>query len=190
MNSETGLGGDGSTRPFTVSHSATVIVRQRQRMAHGDLKASIADRGLAARLIAAHANVDASAARGASLGTGFDITHDDGPWAMTSFCRRRPTSLPSDDYEPPIIDRLTFIRQAQSAGFTLGQIRGVLDIGDRGEPSCEHVAQLIDARLRDVQTRIAVLKATRTHLRALAERAAAQDPSACTGYCSILTRLV
>jgi MerR family copper efflux transcriptional regulator len=103
-----------------------------------------------------------------------------------------PARTPSAyrDYEPPIIDRLTFIRQAQSAGFTLGQIRGVLDIGDRGEPSCEHVAQLIDARLRDVQTRIAELKATRTHLRALAERAAAQDPSACTGYCSILTGLV
>ena len=96
MNSETGLGGGGSTRPFTVSHSATVIVRQRQRLAHGHLKASITGRGLAARLIAAHANVDASAARGASLGSGFDITHDDGPWAMTSFCRRRPTSLPSD----------------------------------------------------------------------------------------------
>lgn len=46
------------------------------------------------------------------------------------------------DYEPAIIDRLTFIRQAQAAGFTLSQIRGVLDIGDSGEPSCEHVAQL------------------------------------------------
>jgi DNA-binding transcriptional MerR regulator len=91
------------------------------------------------------------------------------------------------DYEPAIIDRLTFIRQAQAAGFTLSQIRGVLDIGDSGEPSCEHVAQLIDARLRDVEKRIAELKATGSHLRALAERAAAQDPATCSGYCSILT---
>jgi DNA-binding transcriptional MerR regulator len=94
------------------------------------------------------------------------------------------------DYEPAIIDRLTFIRRAQAAGFSLGQIRGVLDIGDTGEPSCEHVSQLIDARLRDVEKRIAELKATRTHLRALAERAAAQDPAACSGYCSILTAAI
>ena len=73
-----------STRRFTVSNSAAVIVRQLERLAHGHLKASIADRGLAARLIAAHTNVDAAAARGASLRPSFDITHDDGPWAMTS----------------------------------------------------------------------------------------------------------
>jgi MerR family transcriptional regulator, copper efflux regulator len=91
------------------------------------------------------------------------------------------------DFEPAIIDRLAFIRHAQAAGFTLGQIRGVLDIGDTGEPSCEHVAQLIDARLRDVEKRITELKATRSHLRALADRATAQDPATCSGYCSILT---
>ena len=104
----------------------------------------------------------------------------------------QPARTPSAyrDYEPVIIDRLTFIRQAQAAGFTLSQIRGVLDIGDSGEPSCEHVAQLIDARLRDVEKRIAELEATRSHLRALAERAAAQDPATCSGYCSILTGLV
>jgi MerR family copper efflux transcriptional regulator len=104
----------------------------------------------------------------------------------------QPARTPSKyrDYEPAIIDRLTFIRQAQAAGFTLGQIRGVLDIRDSGEPSCEHVAQLIDARLRDVEKRIVELKATRGHLRALAERAAAQDPATCGAYCSILTGLV
>ena len=94
------------------------------------------------------------------------------------------------DYEPAIIDRLTFIRHAQAAGFTLGQIRGVLEIGDTGEPSCEHVAELIDARLQAVEKRIGELKATRGHLRALADRAAAQDPATCSGYCSILTGLV
>jgi MerR family transcriptional regulator, copper efflux regulator len=94
------------------------------------------------------------------------------------------------DYDAAIIDRLAFIRHAQAAGFSLSQIRGVLEVGDSGEPPCEHVAQLIDARLQDVEKRIAELKATRSHLRALAERAAAQDPATCSGYCSILTELV
>jgi DNA-binding transcriptional MerR regulator len=90
------------------------------------------------------------------------------------------------DYEPPIVDRLSFIRHAQAAGFTLSQIRRVLDVGDSGEPVCEHVAQVIDARLRDVEARIADLKAARAHLRALAKRADEQDPATCNGYCSIL----
>ena len=90
------------------------------------------------------------------------------------------------DYEPAIVERLTFIRQAQSAGFSLTQIRRVLDIGDTGEPPCEHVGELIAARLRDVDARIAELKATRHRLQTLAARAAAQDPAECNGYCSIL----
>jgi DNA-binding transcriptional MerR regulator len=90
------------------------------------------------------------------------------------------------DYLPAVIDRLTFIRHAQAAGFTLDQIRQVLDIGDAGNPSCEHVAELIRARLAELQAHIAELEATRTHLLALADRAAAQDPAECRGYCLIL----
>ena len=75
-----------------------------------------------------------------------------------------PARTPSAyrEYEPAIIDRLHFIRHAQAAGFTLVQIRGVLDVGDSGEPSCEHVAQLIDARSRDVEKRIGELQATQS----------------------------
>ena len=55
-----------------------------------------ADRGLAARLMAADTNLDPSPAPRRSLGTGFDIAHDDRPWPITSLCKRRPTSRPSD----------------------------------------------------------------------------------------------
>jgi DNA-binding transcriptional MerR regulator len=96
------------------------------------------------------------------------------------------TSSGYRDYQPDAVDRLTFIRHAQSAGFTLDQIRRVLGIGDSGERPCEHVSQLITDRLAEVEARIADLKATRSHLRVLARRAADQDPAQCTGYCSIL----
>lgn len=96
------------------------------------------------------------------------------------------TSSGYRDYEPAVVDRLTFIRHAQCAGFTLGQIRRVLGIGDSGERPCEHVTQLINERLTEVEARIADLKATRSHLRVLAQRAADQDPTRCSGYCSIL----
>jgi len=96
------------------------------------------------------------------------------------------TSSGYRDYGPAAVDRLTFIRHAQSAGFTLHQIRRVLGIGDSGERPCEHVTQLITERLAEVEARIADLKATRSHLRVLARRASDQDPAQCTGYCSIL----
>jgi MerR family transcriptional regulator, copper efflux regulator len=101
----------------------------------------------------------------------------------------RPERTSSDyrNYEAAIVDRLKFVRHAQAAGFTLRQVRGVLEVGDSGEPPCEHVAQLIAARLEDVDARIAELKATRAHLHVLAERAATQDPADCSGYCSILS---
>jgi MerR family transcriptional regulator, copper efflux regulator len=94
------------------------------------------------------------------------------------------------DYKPAIVERLGFIRHAQAAGFTLDQIRRVLAIGDSGERPCEHVTQLIDMRLRDVDDRLAELKATRARLRELARRAAEQDPARCSGYCSILAEPV
>jgi DNA-binding transcriptional MerR regulator len=90
------------------------------------------------------------------------------------------------DYGSEAVDRLVFIASAKAAGFTLDQIREVLDISDAGQPACEHVGTLIDARLAEVEARIAELEVTREHLRALARRAAEQDPASCEGYCDII----
>ena len=90
------------------------------------------------------------------------------------------------DYGDDAVERLGFIRHGQAAGFTLDQIRQVLDIGDSGAPPCRHVSDLIDGRLAEVEARIAELEATRDHLHRLARRAAQQDPADCHGYCAIL----
>jgi MerR family copper efflux transcriptional regulator len=91
------------------------------------------------------------------------------------------------DYQLTDAERLAFIRRSQLAGFRLHDIRQVLTIVDAGEPACQHVAAVIDERLRDVDARIAELRRARKHLRELAKRAAAQDPADCRGYCTILT---
>ena len=90
------------------------------------------------------------------------------------------------DYDPAILERLAFIRHAQAAGLTLGQIRQVLGIRDGGQPPCVHVTGLITRRLAEVEARLAELVRTRDQLTALAARAAAQDPADCQGYCSII----
>lgn len=90
------------------------------------------------------------------------------------------------DYGPEAVDRLAFIRHAQTAGLTLAEIRQVLAISDDGQPPCEHVTELIHQRLTELDHRIRELTETRHRLRRLAARAADQDPAACGGYCAIL----
>jgi len=99
-----------------------------------------------------------------------------------------PARTPSGyrDYQPAIVERLAFIRHAQSAGLRLEEIRQVLDISDAGDPPCQHVQALVDRRLAEVDDRIAELTQARRVLADVARRAAAQDPADCHGYCSIL----
>jgi DNA-binding transcriptional MerR regulator len=91
------------------------------------------------------------------------------------------------DYSPNVLARLSFIQNAQAAGFTLAQIRQILDVGEGGERPCAHVAHLIDQRIAEVEARIAELTRTHEHLKTLAQRAEAQDPADCRGYCSIIS---
>lgn len=91
------------------------------------------------------------------------------------------------DYQPADTERIRFIRHAQGAGLRLDQIRQVLDISDAGTPPCQHVGVLVQQRLTEVDARIAELTQARLVLRDVAARAAAQDPTDCQGYCTILT---
>ncbi len=99
-----------------------------------------------------------------------------------------PARTPSGyrDYDPGALDRLSFIRHAQTAGLTLAEIRQILAISDTGEPPCGHVADLIHQHLTDVEERIRELKDTRSLLDRLAKRAVDQNPTDCDGYCAIL----
>jgi MerR family transcriptional regulator, copper efflux regulator len=93
------------------------------------------------------------------------------------------------DYPPATLTRLLFIGQAQAAGFTLAEIRGVLAIRDSGQAPCRHVTGLIARHLTQVDQRIAELTATRAALAGLQRRAAATDPASCaeSDICTILT---
>lgn len=99
-----------------------------------------------------------------------------------------PARTPSGyrDYEPGVVDRLSFIRHAQTAGLTLAEIRQVLAISDTGEPPCGHVTDLIHQHLAEVEHRIRELTETSYLLDRLAKRATDQDPADCDGYCAIL----
>ena len=84
------------------------------------------------------------------------------------------------DYGDGVLDRLRFIRAAQTAGLTLGEIKGVVAFREQGSPPCGHVLELIEGRAADLDRRITELRALRDDLRALAERGRTLSPEACS----------
>ncbi|QIS18186.1 heavy metal-responsive transcriptional regulator [Nocardia terpenica] len=98
------------------------------------------------------------------------------------------TSAGYRDYPPATVNRVLFIRAAQTAGLRLAEIADVLAIRDSGSAPCAHVRALVDTHLAEVRARLADLRRTERELRRLSERAAAQDPAACTDaeICAIL----
>lgn len=69
-------------------------------------------------------------------------------------------------YTSDVINRLTFIRQAQALGLRLRDIRELIGGRGRGKPHCERVRTLLIRRLGDVQMQINELRAFRRTLRA------------------------
>jgi DNA-binding transcriptional MerR regulator len=82
-------------------------------------------------------------------------------------------------YDESSVGRLAFIRAAQAVGLTLGEIRGIVALRDRGETPCAHVLELIAARAIEVDQRITELQQLRTDLGRLAARARQLDPADC-----------
>jgi len=83
------------------------------------------------------------------------------------------------DYGPEALSRLDFIRRGRFAGLTLAQIREVIDIRDSGDAPCQHVHQLLTARLADIDRQIADLQVLRTTLARQRDHAATADPATC-----------
>lgn len=83
-------------------------------------------------------------------------------------------------YHQPSVERLRFIRDAQSAGLTLNEIATILDLRDRGERSCHHTIEMLDGHLVEVDRQIEELRRTRERLVEITDRAKDLDPSDCT----------
>jgi MerR family copper efflux transcriptional regulator len=89
------------------------------------------------------------------------------------------TSSGYRDYDHSAVGRLAFVRAAQAAGLTLGEIREVIALRERGQAPCEHVAALLQRRARELGARIAELQALQFHLELLSDRVRTLDPRRC-----------
>lgn len=92
--------------------------------------------------------------------------------------QRTPTGY--RDYPPEVVTRIDFIHRGKTAGLTLAQIRQILQIRDRGHAPCEHVRDLLDTRLADLDQQISKLVALRDTIAQLRSQAATPEPATCT----------
>ncbi|WP_153504952.1 heavy metal-responsive transcriptional regulator [Cumulibacter manganitolerans] len=84
------------------------------------------------------------------------------------------------DYGPEAVARVDFIHRGQAAGLALAQIRQILDIRDRGQAPCEHVRDLLDTRLVDLDQQIAQLLELRATITQLRDQATQVEPETCS----------
>jgi DNA-binding transcriptional MerR regulator len=68
-------------------------------------------------------------------------------------------------YPAETLDLLAFIKQAQGLGFTLDEIREILTIRRRGEVPCSHVRSLLQAKVAELDRKLADLLALRARIR-------------------------
>lgn len=67
-------------------------------------------------------------------------------------------------YTPAHRDRLAFIRHGRDLGFSLDQLRELLDLADRPERPCAEADRIAQGHLAEVQRRIAALRALEAEL--------------------------
>ena len=97
---------------------------------------------------------------------------------------RRPSGY--RDYPLDTVTRIVFIRRAKKLGFSLKEIRELLELRVRPRRNCAHVKQNADAKIADIDGKIGALRRMR---RALTNLTKACEKRAPTTECPILASL-
>lgn len=82
-------------------------------------------------------------------------------------------------YDDSHLSRLRFILRARELGFSIEQIRGLLDLVDGGTQTCAEVKERTDRHLADVRAKIADLKRIEKVLAATAAQCSGEDVPEC-----------
>lgn len=82
-------------------------------------------------------------------------------------------------YGQDLVKRLNFVRRSRDLGFTLEEVRGLLDLVDGGKYTCAQVEELALEHVRDIQRKIADLKRLKNVLETMASRCSGDKVPAC-----------
>ena len=72
-------------------------------------------------------------------------------------------------YGEDVLERLAFIKQAQALGFSLDEIRQIVDDARRGESPCDEVREIVRRRMEELDERLRELQRHRRELKATLE---------------------
>ena len=92
-------------------------------------------------------------------------------------------------FSPVVVPRLLFIKRAQTLGFSLQEIRHLLDIHDGGEPPCQTVKDGIQQKISDIDQQIQQLQTLQTELRSLIDLAPDAPERQVGVICPIIQRV-
>ncbi len=90
-------------------------------------------------------------------------------------------------YAEDTVRRVRFVRRAQGLGFTLREIRSLLDLRANPGANCGEVRRQALAKIEEIEEKIRSLRAMKKVLDKLAD--ACLEPDASTGDCPILDSL-
>ncbi|KUL42549.1 MerR family transcriptional regulator [Streptomyces regalis] len=90
-------------------------------------------------------------------------------------------------YTDKALPELHFIRQAQTLGLSLKEIKRILDLQRQGQQPCELVTSLLDQHLDEIDRRIADLQGLRQTLQAARDRA---DQAAGRGEPGVICHII
>lgn len=74
-------------------------------------------------------------------------------------------------YGPKDVERLEFIRKARRLGLSLAEVKSILQLHDRSEPTCMHIRSLLDEKLARVEAALQDLLAFQAELHQLRDGA-------------------
>ena len=67
-------------------------------------------------------------------------------------------------YSQDAVRQVEFIKKAQALGFTLEEIKQILDVRDRGEKPCGFVQSLLDRKIEQIEAQIEQMTLFKTEL--------------------------
>lgn len=72
-------------------------------------------------------------------------------------------------YGEEVLERLAFIKRAQALGFSLDEIRRIIDDARKGESPCDEVREIVRRRVAELDERLRELRRYRRELKATLE---------------------
>ena len=89
---------------------------------------------------------------------------------------RRPSGY--RQYDESTVERLEYIRGAKELGFTLAEIRELLDLSFAAHAGCDHIRQRAEAKVADIEGKIRSLRQMKRSLGNIVRRCRAANAAA------------